>query len=229
MHSKLEHCITRARRQGLPARVRAGVRAILLLCGAALLAGCATGAKSPAASSTYDFGSSAAPVVVRTMAPAAAAMPALVLVDVTGSAAFDNERMGYRLNYADPLQVHAYANSRWSATPLQMLTQRFKARVAQAGVKVLSATDASIGVPLLRIELDDFSHGFDSATSSHAQLRLRASLFYGHRLLDQRTLSRRIDATSADAAGGARALAQAADAIAFDMIDWLATQTLRTP
>ena len=233
MHSTLEQCNARAQRQHLPARVRAlrhFHHLILLLGGAALLAGCASGAKSPAASSTYDFGSSAAPVVERaTVSAAAAAMPALVLVDVTGSAAFDNERMGYRLNYADPLQAHVYANSRWSATPLQMLTQRFKARVAQAGVKVLSATDASIGVPLLRIELDDFSHGFDSATSSHAQLRLRASLFYSHRLVDQRTLSRKVDASSADAAGGARALAQAADAIAFDMIDWLATQTLRTP
>lgn len=227
MHSKLAHCITRARRQGLPARVRATLH-LLLLGGAALLAGCAAGAKSLPASSTYDFGSSAAPVVERAVPPAAA-MAALVLVDVTGSAAFDNERMGYRLNYADPLQAHVYANSRWSATPLQMLTQRFKARVAQAGVKVLSATDASSGVPLLRIELDDFTHGFDSATSSHAQLRLRASLFYGHRLVDQRTLSRKVDASSADAAGGARALAQAADAIAADMIAWLATQNLRTP
>ena len=226
MHSKLEHCITRARRQGLPARVCATLH-LLLLGGAALLAGCATNAKSPAASSTYDFGSSAAPLVERAMA--ATAMPALVLVEVTGSAAFDNERMGYRLNYADPLQAHVYANSRWNATPLQMLTQRFKARVAQAGVKVLSATDASNGVPLLRIELDDFTHAFDSATSSHAQLRLRASLFYGHRLLDQRTFGRKVDASSADAAGGARALAQAADAIAADMIAWLATQTLRTP
>jgi len=232
MHLKFKQCIARSRRQGLLVHVRALLHRhlhLLLLGGAALLAGCAAGPKSLAASGTYDFGSSAAPVAERTMSPAAAAMPALVLVEVTGSAAFDHERMGYRLNYANPLQAHVYANSRWSATPLQMLTQRFKARVAQAGVKVLSATDASNGVPLLRIELDDFTHGFDSATSSHAQLVLRASLFYGHRLIDQRTLSRKVDATSADAAGGARALAQAADAIAADMIAWLATQTLRTP
>ena len=156
-------------------------------------------------------------------------MPALVLVDVTGNAALDNERMGYRLNYADPLQAHVYAHSRWSTTPLQLLTQRFKARVAQAGIKVLSATDAAAGVPLLRIELDDFTHGFDSPTSSHAQLVLRASLLNGHRLLDQRTFSRKLGATSADAPGGARALAQATDAIATDMIAWLATQKLHQP
>jgi cholesterol transport system auxiliary component len=194
------------------------------LAGAALLAGCAAGAKGPSGNTLYDFGSAAGPVAV---AGAAAAVPAIVLTDVTGNAAFDNERMFYRLNYADPLQARAYANSRWSSTPLQMLTQRFKSRVAQAGVKVLSATDASNGLPLLRIDLDDFTHTFDSATSSYGQLVLRASLFQGHTLVDQRTFSRKASAASADAAGGARALAQAADAVSADMIGWLATQNLR--
>lgn len=191
---------------------------------AALLAGCASGAKGPAGNATYDFGSSANPIVV---SDAAAALPALVLAEVTGNAAFDNERMFYRLNYADPLQARSYAHSRWSSTPLQMLTQRFKARVAQAGVKVLSTTDASAGVPLLRIDLDDFTHSFDSTTSSYGQLVLRASLFQGRILVDQRTFNRKTGAASADAAGGARALTQAADAVSADMIAWLATQKLR--
>jgi cholesterol transport system auxiliary component len=108
-----------------------------------------------------------------------------------------------------------------------MLTQRFKSRVAQAGVKVLSTTDGSNGVPLLRIDLDDFSHCFDSTASSYGQVVLRASLFQGHALVDQRTFSRKVPAGSADAGGGARALAQATDAVAADMIGWLATQDLR--
>jgi cholesterol transport system auxiliary component len=193
--------------------------------GAALLAGCAAGPRGPAGNTLYDFGTSAGPVAA---SGAAAAVPALVLADVTGNAAFDNERMFYRLNYSDPLQARSYANSRWSSTPLQMLTQRFKSRVAQAGIKVLSATDASDGVPLLRIDLDDFSHSFDSSTSSYGQLVLRASLFQGHTLLDQRTFSRRVGAASADAAGGVRALAQAADAVSADMLAWLAAQNGRT-
>ncbi|MDL2356972.1 MAG: ABC-type transport auxiliary lipoprotein family protein [Pseudomonadota bacterium] len=200
---------------------------LLAAAGAALLAGCAAAGKAPA-NTQYDFGSPAAPAGALGAigaAGAAQAMPALVLTDVTGNAAFDNERMYYRLNYADPLQARAYANSRWSSTPLQMLTQRLKSRVAQAGIKVLSATDASTGVPLLRIDVDDFTHSFDSTTSSYGQLVLRASLFQGHTLLDQRTFSRKVDAASADAGGGARALAQATDAVAADMIAWLATKT----
>lgn len=192
------------------------------------LAGCASGAKGPSGNTLYDFGSS--PPVAGDPAGAngaAVAVPAVVITDVTGNAAFDNERMFYRLNYSDPLQARTYANSRWSSTPLQMLTQRFKSRVSQAGVKVLSATDASNGVPLLRIDLDDFTHAFDSTTQSYGQLVLRASLFQGHTLVDQRTFSRKTAATSADAAGGARALAQSVDAVSADMIGWLATQNLR--
>jgi len=215
MNQTIDRFMIRAMNQLLPA---------LALAGAALLAGCAAGGKGAASNSTYDFGSAAEPIGASS---AAAAVPALVLTEVTGNAAFDNERMFYRLNYADPLQARSYANSRWSSPPLQMLTQRFKSRVAQAGVKVLSATDASSGVPLLRIDLDDFTHSFDSTTQSYGQLVLRASLFQGHTLVDQRTFSRKVGAGSADAAGGARALAQAADAVAADMIGWLATQTLR--
>jgi cholesterol transport system auxiliary component len=196
----------------------------LAAAGAILLAGCASGGKGPAGNALYDFGSSATPIGVTS---AAAAIPAVVVTDVTGNAAFDNERMFYRLNYSDPLQARSYANSRWSSTPLQMLTQRFKARVAQSGIKVLSATDASAGVPLLRIDVDDFTHSFDSTTHSYGQLVLRASLLQGHTLVDQRTFSRKIEAGSADAVGGARALAQAADAVSADIIGWLATQNLR--
>jgi cholesterol transport system auxiliary component len=208
------------------ARCLIGARTgLLAAAGALVLAGCASGGgKAGAGNTLYDFGSSDNPV---TATSAAQTVPAIVVTDVTGNAAFDNDRMFYRLNYADPLQARSYANSRWSSTPLQMLTQRFKSRVAQAGVKVLSATDASAGVPLLRIDVDDFTHTFDSTTKSYGQLVLRASLFNGHSLVDQRTFSRKVDAGSVDAGGGARALAQATDAVAADMIGWLAVQNLR--
>jgi cholesterol transport system auxiliary component len=194
-----------------------------LVAGAALLAGCASGGKSPANNALYDFGPAANPI---TATAAAQVVPAVVVTDVTGNAAFDTERMFYRLNYADALQARPYANSRWSATPLQLLTQRFKSRLAQTGMKVLSATDAAAGIPLLRIDVDDFTHTFDSTTASYGQLVLRASLFQGHTLVDQRTFSRKVSANTADAGGGARALAQATDTVAADMAAWNATVKL---
>lgn len=187
------------------------------LCGVMLLAGCAS-SKAPS-NSTFDFGPAAAAA-----APAAnATFGAVVVTDATGSAALDNERMYYRLNYADPLQARTYAHSRWTASPLQMVTQRLKTRIAQSGTKVLTTTDASTGVSILRTEIDDFTHSFDSKAQSQGSLVLRASLFQGHKLIDQKTFSRQTAANSADAAGGARALAASTDAVAADIVAWLAT------
>lgn len=181
------------------------------------LAGCAS--EKPANNTSFDFGSAALPAP----AAAAAALPALVVTDATGSPALDSERMYYRLNYADALQARSYANSRWSATPLQMVSQRIKSRIAQSGAKVLGVTDAAAGVPILRLEVDEFSHVFSSADQSAGQLILRASLFQGHKLIDQKTFNRSTPAASANAAGGARALAASTDAAAADIIAWLAS------
>jgi cholesterol transport system auxiliary component len=201
----------------------------LLLCAAAcaplLLAGCAS-SKAPSGNTTFDFGPATVSASASANSPANPAAPpgaAVVVTDVTGSAALDNERMAYRLNYADPLQARSYSNSRWSATPLQLVTLRLKTRIAQSGAKVLSATDASSGVSILRTEVDDFTHSFDSAAQSYGHLVLRASLFHGNKLVDQKTFSRKSPAGSADAAGGARALAAATDGVAADIVAWLAT------
>lgn len=191
-----------------------------ILAAVLVLAGCA-GSKTQEAT-TFDFGPAAAQ---QTNAPAA--LPAIVVMDATGPAALENERMYYRLNYANALEARTYANSRWASNPLQMVTQRMKARLSQTGMKVLSATDASTGVPLLRVEVDDFVHAFSSAGQSEGQVTLRASLFSDHRLLDQRTFSRTTPAPSADAAGGARALAASTDAVAADIQAWLATVDTR--
>jgi cholesterol transport system auxiliary component len=195
---------------------------ILIAAACALaLAGCASNKGEPA--TQFDFGP-AAPA--STAASSTSPLGALVVTDVTGSSALDNERIYYRLSYADPLQARTYANSRWSATPLQLLTQRLKVRIGQAGAKVLSETDASSGIPILRVDVDDFVHDFSGATQSAGVVALRASVFKGHTLVDQRTFVRRTDALSADAAGGARALAGSTDAVAADIAAWLASLDL---
>jgi cholesterol transport system auxiliary component len=199
---------------------------LILLSLTAALAGCAVASKSQSQTS-YDFGPLTPAAVADSSgtngATPAAVFPAIVVADVTGPASLDTQRMYYRLLYSDAQQSRPYAYNNWSVTPLQLLSQRMKARFAQAGVKVLNTTDAAGGLPLLRLEADDFSQNFDSATSASASVSLRASLFRNHKLVDQRTFSRRSPAGSADAPGGARALAAASDAIAADILAWMAT------
>jgi len=188
----------------------------LILAAAFLLGGCASRGPVP---TFYDFGP-AAPLAAATAAPA---VPVLVIADANGPSWLDSQRMYYRLLYADAQQSRPYAYNRWNTPPLQLLSQRLKTRVAQSGVKVLSTTDAAAGMPLLRIDVDDFSQNFDTQTQSSGHVSLRASLFRGHRLIDQKTFSRSGPAGSADAQGGAQALAAASDAIAADLLTWLGT------
>lgn len=193
---------------------------LLALAGAFLLGGCASRGPLP---TFYDFG----PVTPQAAAqPAAPAVPMLVIAEANGPSWLDSQRMYYRLLYADAQQSRPYAYNRWNTPPLQLLSQRLKTRAAQSGVKVLSTTDAAAGIPLLRIDVDDFSQNFDTQTQSSGHVSLRASLFRGHRLIDQKTFSRSGPAGSADAQGGAQSLAAASDAIAADLLTWLGTLTI---
>jgi cholesterol transport system auxiliary component len=186
-----------------------------------LLAACASKGEAP---TQYDFGP--LPPATVSASTAATPLPALVITEVSGPAMLDTQRMYYRLLYADAQQSRPYAYNMWSGTPLQLLTLRMKARVAQAGVKVLSTTDAVAGQAVLRIEVDDFAQNFATPAQSSASISLRASVFRAHRLVDQKTFTRSVPATSADAAGGAHALAGAADALADDILLWMAALPL---
>ena len=184
---------------------------------ACALAACASKG-SPTAQ--YDFGP--LPAASYAAPSSASKIGAIIVADVSGPAALDTERMHYRLLYADARQQRPFAYNQWVSTPAQLLTQRMRARIAQAGVKVLSTTDAAASATVLRMEVEDFAQNFDTATSSKGVLVLRASVFRNHLLVDQKTFSSSVAAPSADAAGGARALADASDAVAADLLTWLA-------
>lgn len=188
-----------------------------------LMTGCASSGSKPSTQQRYDFG----PVGPVAATPGAPVFGALVVADVTGPPALEEERMLYRLGYANPLEARSYGQNRWTNSPLDLVTQRVKARLAQSGNKVVSTRDAANGLPILRLELDEFVQHFDNVGSSRGLVTLRASLFSGHQLVDQRSFSRATPAPSADAAGGAYALAASTDGIAADLNTWLASLPVR--
>jgi len=78
---------------------------------------------------------------------------------------------------------------------------------------------------VLRIELEEFSHVFETPAQSHGAVRLRATLLQntaaGERLLGQRSISVQRPAPTPDAPGGVRALSLASDAAAAEIASWL--------
>lgn len=186
------------------------------LAGAGLLTGCATGKSVEA--TVYDLGT-LGPI----NAGSAVTIAPIAVADVTSAPWLDNQLMYFRLSYANDQQPRPYASSRWSMPPPQLLGQRIKARMAQAGGAVLSGSDGAINLPLLRLEADDFSQRFDSPTTSIVHVAWRASVLNGRVLVAQKTFEQERPASGADAAAGARALATTTDVLIGDMMAWLAT------
>lgn len=189
--------------------------AVVLACGA-LLAGCAGPAALPEA--RYDLG----PAPQATTA--SGSTPVVKVLDVTAPATLASDKLTYRLSYADAQQTASYANSHWSATPPELLTQRLRNVLSERGT-VLTGSDG-VRAPVLRVDLSQFEQIFDSQTQSHGAVTARATLTQGGKVVAQRTFVANAPARSTDAAGGAQALAAASDDLVAQISAWLAAQPL---
>lgn len=187
-----------------------------------LLPGCITIGQSESAT-LYDLG----PLPGSHTATALPALPSISIAGIQVPAMLDSNMMFYRLHYANSLQPRPYAQARWTMTPAQLLTQRLKARIAQAGGIVLSASDGAVDVLVLRIEADDFTQHFSAPNQSSGQVALRVSVFKDRALVAQRSFILKAPAPSPDAAGGASALAAASDAAIADIMVWLTSLPLK--
>jgi cholesterol transport system auxiliary component len=193
---------------------------LTLFCSWLLLAGCTLSDERRSSSSLYDLGPLRA--ATHPVPPVN-----ISIAEVNAAAWLDNLAMFYRLSYANDQQPRAYAHNRWVMPPGSLLEQRLKARIAQAGGIAASASDAAVNLSLLKIEVDDFSHVFESPAKSHAQISLRASVFNDRVLIAQKSFAAQAPAPSMDAAGAAKALVLASDAVINDLVTWLATLRLK--
>lgn len=204
----------------------------------ALATGC-TVIDKPTRATTYDFG----PGELSTHAPAkpaapVPALPPLAIADIaTSGGALENQAVLYRLGYLDAQQLRPYSLARWTMPPAQLIRQRMRDRLGQQRV-VLNAREGvalnrsqNANLPMLRLELEEFSQLFSAPDASVGLLRLHATLVEitpaGERLLAQRSLAVQRPATSSDAAGGVRALTAATDAAIDELDQWLRQMPVR--
>jgi cholesterol transport system auxiliary component len=156
-----------------------------------------------------------------------APLSTLVLAEVEAPAALDSTAVLYRLGYSDAQQLRPYAQARWSMAPAQLVHQRLREQLGarRAVLPVEQGLVAAKPAMALHLELDEFSHWFETAERSSGLVRLRATLARPEggveRLLAQRSFVVQRPASSADAAGGVRALTVATDALIGEMEQWL--------
>jgi cholesterol transport system auxiliary component len=189
---------------------------LVLAATAAALAACAGNPNTPPAE--YDFGIGGAtleepPRLRREITVAEAGAPAWL----------DSPAIVYRLAYREAAQPRAYVESRWVAPPAVLFTAQLRQRLAATTRSgVLVPGDGVRATATLRVELQEFSQVFDAPDRSRAVVRVRAVLVSDARLVAQTSFSVDRPAPSPDSAGGARALALAADAAIDRLIGWTA-------
>lgn len=197
------------------------------------LAACSGLPTAPTQPVRYDLGVADLAAPAANAAAASVAPVPLVLAEVQAPGLPEGlTAMFYRLNYSDSQQLRAYQNARWSLPPSQMVEQRLRMRLGlerpvlsgKDNVRPLLADKRSIAQ--LRVTVDEFNQVFDSASSSRALLRLSASLIgagesAGNQLLGQKVFTVEVLSSSADAAGGAQAMARAVDEAAAQLSRWL--------
>ena len=177
-----------------------------------LLAGCGVGPKPQPPVGTYDFG-------LPTQGPGKLALKSLGQIEVGAPRWLDSVNLYYRLAYADAAQPRAYTQTKWVMPPASLVEARLKER-AVAGGAVLGA-----GGPQLKVELDEFSQVFTSATASRAVLRARVTLVGAKDgatkdSVKQKAFAFEEPATSADGPGGAAALKRASESLVEAVLAW---------
>ncbi|MBS0293194.1 MAG: membrane integrity-associated transporter subunit PqiC [Proteobacteria bacterium] len=194
------------------------------------LAGCSALPAPPVRAELYDFG----PGPVGAAGPAAPLPPiALAAVESVGLPDGSSALL-YRLAYANAQQLRPYTLARWSQPPADLLAQALRERLGQqrvvlSGNEALALRQGQGPLPsVLRVQLEEFSQVFSSAEASAGWVRVRALLAdtsaAGETPLAQRVFVARRSAATPDAAGGARALAEAAAQVADELADWVRQQ-----
>lgn len=183
------------------------MKALFALPVSMLLAACLGGAGSPSKVAHYDLGAIHA-------APNNRIVASLRGIDVFPVAWIDTPAMQYRLIYSANQRRQNYAESRWVAPPAELLGHALKKRMLSG---------AAAGACRLRVDLDEFIQVFDSPKASRALIEVQVQLLApaGGELLARRSFSLSRPAASADAGGGAAALAGAAEALSSELHDWL--------
>ncbi|TCW82411.1 ABC transporter [Burkholderia sp. SRS-46] len=179
-----------------------------------LAAGCAS-ERAALSNIRYDLGPAASIATAGTG-------PALKVLDVAAPDALDSDKFVYRLAYADAQRTAVYRDSRWTAPPAQLLTQRLRGALSSRGA-VLEGSDG-VRAPTLKIDLNEFEQVFDGEAQSHGAVTARATLTLDGKVLGQRTFVARAPSSTPDAAGGARALATASDDLVSQIAAWVGMQ-----
>lgn len=155
-------------------------------------------------------------------APATSDTRAVIVVQASSPAWLNSSAIFYREQFADPTELHPYANARWAASPAELLEERLKSALAVNGGRLAAFSGRDMHYRLV-ITLESFEQVFQTPHQARADLRLRALLLEPttRRVIDQHLLTL-TKSCPADMNGAINGLSQLANSGMVELIDWLA-------
>jgi len=169
------------------------------------LVACAGPGKTVQNIAVYDFG---------LPAETGQSLVAKVAVDeVTAADAINHQQIRYRLNYDNPSRVYSYTESRWAATPAELLTGRLASLIQQ---------DTKLPACALKLKVEVFDHVFSSPTASAGVVQLSALLWdkKSRKVVATQAIAASEVALTANAQGGTKALALASENAMLKAVAW---------
>ena len=207
--------------------VRKSLAAVTLL---GLVAGCSVLPKPPSRVDIFDFGPGLTKAADASQA--ATPLPPIALADFTSAGVPDGRSaLFYRLAYSNAQMLYPYTQARWSQPPttLMQLAVRDRLGVRRSVIYGDQNIDQQIkggqSPTVLRAEVEEFSQVFQSEKDSVGLVRVRVSMVdslkAGDELIGQRVFVAQRPAPTPDAAGGAKALSDAAAQVADEIAQWV--------
>lgn len=190
-----------------------------VLMAACILTACALGDRRPPAVQ-YDLG----PLKTVNSENISSSLP-VIRTQVQSPEWMNENLMFYRLEYINDQQIRFYTESNWNTSPARLFKNRLDSYLVTAGNTVIEVGTSSPTLTL-RIYLEDFSQHFMSPSNNIGRIVLRVSLFRDHDLIAQKRFQKEVASLTADAQGGAKALAQGSDEVIAEMMEWLSKISL---
>jgi len=134
---------------------------------------------------------------------------------VRAAAPFDTTDMIYRLAYRDASELAAYSQSRWAATPAELVRKSLARRV-EAGAPSACVLD---------IELLEFSQVFTAADASEALIEARAVLSDATGRKAERAVRVALPGAGSSAGSGVAAISKASEQLLSELGAWSAQQS----
>lgn len=200
----------------------------MLLLAAALplilsLAACAGGGVQKGEPALYDLSGTVAPEAAAGAAASGIVTP-LLLESLQSPTWLNTPAMQYRLDYIEPGRRLSFGESRWVASPAELIEAALKRNnIVRKGRYEGQGCQ-------LRLDLDEFIQSFDAPGSSHALVEVRAALVAARNpsVVAQRTF-RLAPTAGADARSGVAAFGVAVRDLGSELNAWLAQVKLQKP